>query len=45
MSSEIDDARCDRTADGAFESWRDARSRDVIAVAVSSSRRRCRRRR
>ena len=45
IASEFDRARCEGADDGAFESWRDGRPRDAIAVAVSSSRRRCRRRR
>ncbi len=45
IASEFDRARCEGADDGAFESWRGGRPRDAIAVAVSSSRRRCRRRR
>ncbi len=45
IASEFDRARCSGADDGAFESWRGGRPRDAIAVAVSSSRRRCRRRR
>ena len=41
----VDRARCEDADDGAFESWRVGLPRDAIAVAVSSSRRRCRRRR